>query len=99
MDDLADRLDQAANILATVDRRVPALAAGASAFGAADEVGLPGRLGHELYEHWTAVLSARSHEAATASARLTDAAQSVRAAARSYAETDDLVHRRLTREA
>jgi uncharacterized protein YukE len=99
MDQLADRLDQAADTLATVDKRMPALTVAASVFGASDDAGLPGRLGQELHAHWTAVLTARSHEAAGAASRLFDAARSVRATSRHYAETDDTVRRRLTREA
>jgi hypothetical protein len=99
MDDLADRLERAAEALATVDKRTPRLTVAAAAFGAGDDAGLPGRVGRELYEHWTAVLGARSDEAASAATRLTGAARSVRAAARSYDETDDSVRRRIAREA
>jgi hypothetical protein len=99
MEQLADRLEQAADTLTTMDKRMPAHAVVASAFGANDPGGgLPGRLGRELYEHWTAVLDARSREAASAAARLADTAQSVRETLQQYGDTDDLVRRRLTRE-
>jgi hypothetical protein len=97
MDHLADRLDRAADTLTAVDKRMPALTVAATAFGASD-AGVPGRLAHELHAHWTAVLDARSREAASAAARLADAAQSVRATSQHYADTDHMVRRRLTRE-
>lgn len=101
MDHLADRLDRAADTLTAVDKRMPALTVAATAFGVSGAEagpGLPGRLGRELHTHWTAVLDARSREAAGAAARLTEAAQSVRATSQHYADTDDMVRRRLTRE-
>jgi uncharacterized protein (DUF1501 family) len=99
MEQLADRLEQAADTLTTMDERMPVHAVAASAFGAHDPGGgLPGRLGRELHEHWTAVLDARSREAAGAAARLADTARSVRETLRHYGDTDDLVRRRLTRE-
>jgi len=97
MDHLAERLDRAADTLATVDRRMPTLAVAADAF-AADEAGLPGRLGRQLHARWAAVLESRSREAGGLAARLTDAAGAVRATARDYAETDDTARRRLARE-
>jgi hypothetical protein len=99
MEQLADRLEQAADTLTTMDKRMPGHAVEGSVFGANDPGGgLPGRLGHELHEHWTAVLSARSQEAARAAARIADTAQSVRETLRNYGDTDELVRRRLTRE-
>jgi hypothetical protein len=99
MDRLADRLEQAADTLTTMDKRMPAHAVAGPSFGAAGSGGgLPGRLGRELHQHWAAVLDARSREASGAAARLAVMAQSVRAAGRQYDETDDLVRRRLTRE-
>jgi hypothetical protein len=95
--DLADRLSAAADLVATVDRSVPGLAVPAGAF-AADEAGVPGRVGRELHAHWTAVLAARSAEAATTAATLTDLASSVRVTARDYAGTDESAARRLRHE-
>jgi alpha-D-ribose 1-methylphosphonate 5-triphosphate synthase subunit PhnG len=93
MEQLADRLDAAADLLTTVDRAVPGLVVPAGSF-AADDAGLPGRLGRDLHAHWAAVLDARSQEAAAAAARLADLAQSVRAAQHAYAATDADVARR-----
>ncbi|WP_433299952.1 hypothetical protein ACQP2F_01690 [Actinoplanes sp. CA-030573] len=97
MDHLADRLDRAADTLSTVDRRLPALAVTATAFGA-DDAGVPGRLGRALHARWQAVIDARAREAAGLAGRLTDAASSVRATAHDYVATDDTVRRRLERE-
>jgi hypothetical protein len=98
VDQLADRLDAAADALATVDRAVPSLAVPAGAFGA-DDAGVPGRLGRDLHAHWMAVLAARSREAADASGHLNHLAQALRTTARQYADTDDAVGRRVRREA
>src|SRR3954471_23768720 len=97
MDHLADRLDRAADTLATVDRRLPALTVAAAAFGA-DDAGVPGRLGRQLHARWAAVLEARGREAADLAGRLAEAAGAVRAVARDYALTDEMVRRRLERE-
>jgi hypothetical protein len=98
MDDLADRLESAADLLSTVDRSVPSLAVPPGVFGA-DDLGVPGRLGRELHAHWAAVLDARSSEAAQASARLIDLAIGLRKTAQDYAETDESIGRRIRREA
>jgi hypothetical protein len=99
MDRLADRLEEAADKLTMMDKRMPDHVVAAGVFGAAGPgSGLPGRLGRELHEHWSSVLDARAREASGAAARLADLAQSVRATRRHYGETDELVHRRLTRE-
>jgi hypothetical protein len=99
MDRLADGLEEAADKLTMMDKRMPGHAVAAGAFGAAGSGGgLPGRLGRELHEHWSRVLDARSREARGAAVRLTDMAQSVRATVRHYDQTDELVRRRLTRE-
>jgi hypothetical protein len=96
MDELADRLAAAADLMITVDRSRPALGVPSSAFGAGD-AGVPGRLGRELHTHWTTVLDARSREATATAARLTDLAQALRATAQNYAETDDEAARRVAR--
>ena len=98
MDELAERLDGAADTLTTVDRSVPALTVAAAAFGA-DEAGIPGRLGRRLHARWQAVLEARSREVAVAGERLSELARSLRAAERMYAEADESVARRVAREA
>jgi hypothetical protein len=97
VDRLADQIDNAAAVLSTMDRQMPLLAPAAAAFGA-DDSGRPGRIGRALYAGWTAVLAARAREAATASASLTEMAQSVRAGARAYADTDEAVRHRFHRE-
>ncbi len=96
MDRLADQIDQAAAALTTMDNRVPRLLPGAGVFGA-DDAGRPGRLGQRLHESWAAVLQARADEAAGLSRRLSELAQSVRSGSRDYAETDEVVRRRLLR--
>ena len=97
MDHLADRLDRAVDMLAAVDRRLPVLAVAAAAF-AADDAGLPGRLGRDLHGHWAAVLDARSREAARLTSRLAETAGSVRTTRQHYIETDEAAGRRLARE-
>lgn len=88
MEALAGRLDAAADVLTTVDRRVPALAIPADAFAGAEPVGLPGRLGAELHAHWSAVLAARAQEASDAAARLSELAVAARTTGRAYTDTD-----------
>jgi hypothetical protein len=88
MDHLADRLDSAADALTTVDKTLPHLAVAEEAF-AAGRTGGPGRLGRDLHAHWSAVLTARAHEAAAAATRLTTMAASVRAAREHYTTTDE----------
>ena len=97
MDKLADRLEGAADTLTTVDKSVSDLGVAAGAFGAADDAGVPGRLGHQLHARWLAVMEARSREAAAASARLSELAGSLRAAERMYADVDEAVARRVNR--
>jgi hypothetical protein len=87
MELLAGQLDAAADVMTTVDRRVPAPATPA-AFAGDEPIGLPGRLGAELHAHWSAVLAARAHEASDAAARLSELAVSARAAGRAYLDTD-----------
>jgi hypothetical protein len=93
---VADRLSAAADLLATVDRSVPGLAAPAGAFGA-DDAGVPGRIGRQLYAHWHASLAARSREASAAAARLTELAEAVRVSSKEYADTDESAARRVER--
>ncbi|NMO57170.1 hypothetical protein HH310_39105 [Actinoplanes sp. TBRC 11911] len=94
MNHLADRLDRAAESLTAIQARLPRLTVPAAAFGA-DDAGAPGHLGRDLHAHWTAVLTARSREAATAAARLTEIAFSVRDAQQRYTTTDEAAARRL----
>ncbi|BBH65731.1 hypothetical protein ACTI_24160 [Actinoplanes sp. OR16] len=97
MDRLADQIDSAAAALSTMDRRMPLLTPAAAVFGA-DDAGRPGRIGRALYAGWTAVLAARAREAAAANASLTEMAQSLRASASAYADTDETVRHRFQRE-
>jgi hypothetical protein len=97
VDNLADRLTTAADRLATVDRTLATLTVLPGAF-AADEAGVPGRIGRELHAHWVALLSARAEEAAETAAHLRDMADSVRTTSRRYTETDEAAARRLARE-
>jgi len=98
MEQLADRLHAAADLLATVDRAVPTLTVPAGAFGA-DDAGVPGRLGRKLHAHWAAVLTARAREAADTAARLADLATALHETERQYAETDKSVGQRVERNA
>jgi Excreted virulence factor EspC, type VII ESX diderm len=98
MDRLADRLDFAADKLTTVDRSVTGLGVPPGAFGA-DAAGVPGRLGRDLHARWLAVLDARACEAGDTAGRLTDLAESLRAAAQNYTDTDDEAARRVQRRA
>lgn len=97
MDDLAERLESAADVLTTVDHSIPALDVPAGAFGATG-VGMPGRLGRELHAHWRSVLQARAREAADVAARLSEMAQALRTTQRAYADADEAVARRVERE-
>jgi hypothetical protein len=94
MENLAERLESAADALSTVHRSLPGHACSPGAFGADDE-GVPGRLGRQLHDRWLGVLAARSQEATEAAAHLTALAAEVRLTAKSYAETDDEVGRRI----
>lgn len=95
MDDLADRLEQAADALAALSREVPSLTVAPGAFAT---LGLPGQVSLALHERWAAVLEARTREASAAAARLASTARSVRTTRRRYAETDEAVERRFTQE-
>ena len=96
MEQMIDRLRAAADALATVDRAVPGLAVPAGAF-AADDAGVPGRLGRRLHDHWSAVLAARAQEAAATATHLTGLATAIRETRREYAETDSSVGHHIER--
>lgn len=96
MEHLTGPLSAAADALATVDRVVPTLAVPAGAF-AADDAGVPGRLGHQLHAHWSAALAARAQEATEAANRLKDLAAAVQETRRDYEETDRAVEGRIGR--
>jgi hypothetical protein len=96
MEQVTDRLHAAADALTKVDRTVSALTVPPGAF-AADDAGVPGRLGRRLHAHWSAVLAARAQEAADVSVHLTDLAIALRKTQQEYAETDESVARRVER--
>ncbi len=96
MKDLAEVLHTAADKVAAVDRGVEALAAAPGAFAANDD-GLPGRLGKRLHAHWSAALAARAREAALASGQLRDLAVSVAQTQDSYHEADSSAADRIER--
>jgi hypothetical protein len=87
MKQVAESLHAAADTLATVDRALAAVSVPAGAF-AADDAGLPGRLGRELHAHWSAVLIARAEEAAAAATHLRDLAAAVTQTTSGYERTD-----------
>jgi hypothetical protein len=98
MEQLADRLEAAADMMATVDRSLLGLTVPAIAFGT-DDAGLPGRIGRRVHAHWTAVLAARAREAADAAVHLADMADALRRTGRHYADTDETAGRRIERHA
>jgi hypothetical protein len=98
VDHLAGHLHNAAAALTGIERALREAADAPAAF-AADTAGLPGRLGRSLHARWSAELTDHAEEAADLATRLTDTAQAVRASLSRYAETDDLVRRRLDRRA
>jgi hypothetical protein len=98
MEQLTGQLSAVADALTTVDRTVPTLAVPAGAF-AADDAGVPGRLGHKLHAHWSSVLAARAQEAAEAAGRLKDLAAALRDTRQDYEETDRAAGNRIERTA
>jgi hypothetical protein len=96
MKDLAEGLHTAADTVAAVDRGVAALTVAPGAF-AADDVGVPGRLGRRLHAHWSAALSARAHEAAHASAQLKELAAAIQETQDGYREADSSAADRIER--
>jgi hypothetical protein len=96
MEQLTGQLSTAADTLTTVDRVLPTLAVPAGAF-AADDVGVPGRLGHQLHAHWSAVLAARAQEAAEAAIRLKDLAAALQETRHDYDDIDGAAGHRITR--
>jgi hypothetical protein len=98
MEQLTERLHAAADALTTVDRVAPTLAIPAGAF-AAEEAGVPGRVGRRLHAHWSAVLTARAREAADAAGRLKELAAALDRTKQDYVETDRAVGERIERSA
>lgn len=98
MEQLPERLHAAADVLATVDRTLPTLTVPPGAF-AADDAGLPGRLGRKMHTHWSAVLTARAQEAAEAAARLKELAAALQETRNDYEEIDRAAGTRIERTA
>ncbi|MBX6357233.1 MAG: hypothetical protein IRZ05_15455 [Micromonosporaceae bacterium] len=93
--ELAARLENAAQGMASASAALAALDPGDVAFGAA----APGRLGETgrtLHAQLLGAVGARSREATAAGARLADAAQALRWAAAGYLDVDDEARRRVT---
>jgi hypothetical protein len=92
----AARLDGAAATLTRASATLAGLDPGSVAFAGAPP-GRLGEVGRALQAQLTKAIATRSHEAASASARLADTAQVLRSAAARYRDADDAAHRRLSR--
>jgi hypothetical protein len=88
IDDLANRIDSAGDVLAGASTTISLIDPGARAFGA-DAVGGLGELGRALHRQFASGLAARGREAAAHGARLADTAQALRLVADSYRAVDD----------
>lgn len=88
LDDLADRIDAAADALAGASTTMTLADPGARAFGG-DAVGGLGELGRALHRQFAGALAARGREAAAHGARLADTAQAVRLVAGGYRGLED----------
>ena len=93
IDDLANRIDSAGDVLAGASTTISLIDPGARAFGA-DAVGGLGELGRALHRQVAAGLAARGREAAAHGARLADTAQALRLVADGYRGVDDDAGRR-----
>jgi hypothetical protein len=85
--DLARRLESAADALAHAEGALVGLVFDPHMF-AADAPGRLGELGRAMHAQWAGALAARSREAAAASARASDTAQTVRIIAAGYRDAD-----------
>jgi hypothetical protein len=88
LEDLADRIDTAGDVLAGASTTMSLADPGARAFGA-DAAGRLGELGRALHRQFTSALTARGREAAAHGARLADTAQALRLVAAGYRGADD----------
>jgi hypothetical protein len=88
LDDLADQIDSAADVIAGASTTMTLIDPGARAFGG-DGVGSLGELGRALHRQFTAALTARGRESAAHGARLADAAQALRLVATGYRGVED----------
>jgi hypothetical protein len=87
LDDLARRIDAAADVLAGRSTTITLADPGARAFGA-DATGRAGELGRALHRQFSAAMSARSREAAAHGARLADTAHALRLVADNYRDVE-----------
>jgi hypothetical protein len=88
LEDLADRIDAAGDVLAGASTTMTLVDPGARPFGG-DATGGPGELGRTLHRQLIAALSARGREAAAHGARLADTAHALRLVASGYRSADD----------
>jgi hypothetical protein len=88
LDDLARRIEAAADVLASRSATITLVDPGPQAFGA-DATGRLGDLGRALHRRFSTALGARSREAAAHGARLAETAQALRLIARNYREIED----------
>ena len=93
----ADRIERAAVDLANAASALAAAAPAEQDFGV-DAPGQLGELGRALHGQWAAAVDARIREAALAADLLIDAADVLRTAVDTYAETDDAARRRHAEE-
>jgi hypothetical protein len=87
LDDLADRVDAAGDVLAGASTTMALIDPGARAFGA-DAGGALGELGRELHGRFAAALSLRGRESADHGARLAETAQSLRVVVAGYHDVE-----------
>lgn len=87
LDELAEQLDSAGDMLAGTSTTMALADPGARPFGG-DAAGNLGEIGRALHRQLSTALTARSRESAAHGARLADAAQSVRQVAQSYRDTE-----------
>jgi hypothetical protein len=88
LEDLADRIDAAGDVLAGASTTMTLADPGPRPFGG-DAAGGPGELGRALHRQLAAALTARGREAAAHGARLADVAQALRLVGSGYRGADD----------
>src|SRR5262245_20905184 len=88
LEELADRIDTAGDVLAGSSTTMSLIDPGTRAFGG-DAAGGLGELGRALHRQLGGALAARGREAAVHGGRLADTAQALRLVAGGYREADD----------
>jgi hypothetical protein len=88
LQELADRIESAGDVLAGGSTTMTLVDPGARAFGG-DAAGSLGELGRALHQQLGGALTARGREAAAHGARLADTAQALRLVADGYREVED----------